>query len=246
MLISEIITPIKNSTSPVDLTNTTADNILKKECTVALNMPLQLFRGIPITDDFAFGDSSKLNRKSAYAGNYYTIIIDNFLPEWKTYPKRSKSFICSNDSAMAGSYGNTYKVYPVGDPIVGVCPKHDFQISFGPAIIWQLEPIFRLISLLLFKSDQYNDSYSNIERSIVESDKNWDILTNNINFNSAILQYLGVSSAKFDSFSELLAYVFSPSRNDFNCVKLSQLKKYVDRDDPREIWFSGPSYFVQW
>jgi hypothetical protein len=77
---------------------------------------------------------------------YYNILIDN-LPEWKDYPKRSKSLICSTDTRGAGSYGEVYRVIPLIEGFkLGVCPTHDLWTSFNEGLKL-FEPEFHLRGL---------------------------------------------------------------------------------------------------
>lgn len=69
-------------------------------------------------------------RKSANTANYYTAYIDG-APEWKKYPPRSKSIICTNSKKVADQYGNIYIVIPKNGSRFGVCPKFDFWFSFN-------------------------------------------------------------------------------------------------------------------
>lgn len=71
-----------------------------------------------------------LNRISANTTNECTILLDNFLPSWKNYPKRSESFICSTSSDTAENYGDVYFVIPMENKKIGVCPDLDIWYSF--------------------------------------------------------------------------------------------------------------------
>lgn len=93
-----------------------------------------IYRGIQETNDvFLYVDPSKHTRQSANTYNYYTLLMDN-LPQWKNYPKRSKSIICSSDKKTSYDYGTLYRVFPFDTAKIGVCPSEDIWVSFEPDI----------------------------------------------------------------------------------------------------------------
>ncbi|NPV12905.1 MAG: hypothetical protein HPY57_14130 [Ignavibacteria bacterium] len=110
-------------------------NYIKENCKEFLKKPKVITRSIRpdnlgkdwIDFDYFYSDPKTLNRKSSDCYNYYTLIIDN-APEWKDYPKRSKSFICTLGTSHIE--GNRYYVIPKDDSKWGVCKKHDIFVSF--------------------------------------------------------------------------------------------------------------------
>lgn len=78
-----------------------------------------------------YAEPAKEPRRSANTSNYYTVLIDSILPSWKNFPNRSKSFICSTRFNTAHQYGDVYRMYPVGDPIIALCPSEDIWDSFN-------------------------------------------------------------------------------------------------------------------
>ena len=74
-------------------------------------------------------DTNKFNRKSANTENFYTIWMDNH-PDWSSYPKRSKSLICSTDYRIAQGYGDPYLIFPADKNKIGICPGEDLWFSF--------------------------------------------------------------------------------------------------------------------
>ena len=100
-----------------------------------------------------FGDSSKVTRKSANTRNWYTLLFDHVLPAWQNYPKRSKSFICTTNMSTAQNYaalgGNDgFQVHPVGNPIIGVCPRGDIWRSFDGVNLSKVQTIFKKLAVL--------------------------------------------------------------------------------------------------
>lgn len=93
------------------------------------NYPTKIYRGMNNTNGIIFGDGNLLNRKSSNTANYYTLLFD-YLPSWKKFPKRSKSFICSTSLQYAEGYGEAqFIVIPLENQKIGVCPADDIWIS---------------------------------------------------------------------------------------------------------------------
>jgi len=95
----------------------------------------QIYRGM----DFKIMDANSIHlinpnkvkaRLSANTENYYTWWIDDISNKWKKFPKRSMSFICTNNINIASEYGYVYLMIPIKQTMVGICPKGDFWISF--------------------------------------------------------------------------------------------------------------------
>lgn len=68
-------------------------------------------------------------RRSAFTSNIYTLLIDNS-SEWKSFPKRSKSAICSTNKKDAEGFGEAYIVLPKNGAKLAVAPERDFWFSF--------------------------------------------------------------------------------------------------------------------
>jgi hypothetical protein len=73
-------------------------------------------------------DTSATERKSQNTSNHYTVIFDNH-PGYKSFPKRSRSFICSTNLATAQDYSASdaavLVVIPFDKTRIGICPKAD-------------------------------------------------------------------------------------------------------------------------
>jgi hypothetical protein len=129
-------------------------------------------------DDAMLSDPTVGTRVSANTLNYYTWIIDNS-PDWKDYPKRSKSLICASFSRYDN---NEYIVLPFNNPIIGTCPEYDMWYSFNylkkKTKIYALPDLNNKIQEMLFLSygkevyTSYEDFYrdfSNIDKSYKDS-----------------------------------------------------------------------------
>jgi hypothetical protein len=74
-------------------------------------------------------DTDKMDRTSANTKNYYTIWMDNN-PEWKDYPQRSKSLICSSSYSTADGFGSVQLIIPADMNKIGICLEHDLWRTF--------------------------------------------------------------------------------------------------------------------
>ena len=90
-----------------------------------------IFRGIFSSAPMSYIDPTKGRlRRSANTSNEYMLLIDNF-PDWRKFPKRSKSLICSTNIKYADDYGYIKLVLPQNGAKLGVCPSDDFWNSFN-------------------------------------------------------------------------------------------------------------------
>jgi hypothetical protein len=119
-------------------------------------------------------------RKSANTTNEFTLTVDNFLPSWKQFPKRSQSFICATDSFIAENYGYVYRVLPFGNPEIGICSDSDIWISFkdaekysfqGNGVVQGYNNALDQISNVLFNREDNLESVSNLRKLFNSIDK---------------------------------------------------------------------------
>lgn len=113
----------------VPISAKSAFETIDKHCQAfARSMSKQLiYRGGSGFDGFRtyHGNSNSGNpRKSANTANYFTLWHDNH-PDWSEFPKRSRSFICSNDFDIANNFGDTHLLIPYDDAHIGVVPEED-------------------------------------------------------------------------------------------------------------------------
>lgn len=215
------------------------------KCNVALEnykKGIRIYRGMPSDIPILYGDYSNNIRRSTDTNNYYTEILDNS-PDWRDYPKRSKSFICSmfaEKTEEMVSNKNMYVVLPIGNPVFGVCPKIDIWYSFnltpfGFYTLFVFNASIKELMNILLGND--NDTYENILEMCSVLDKT-TIKENDISSNSfKLYEYLKDGYNSLKSLQELL----SPTRNNFSKYKFSSLSKINDK----EVWFSGPAYFIR-
>lgn len=79
---------------------------------------------------FALVDTAATKRQSQNTSNYYTVIFDNH-PEYKDFPKRSRSFICSTkyDDAKGFGYNSTNIVIPFDGVRIGAVNEDDMWMT---------------------------------------------------------------------------------------------------------------------
>lgn len=217
------------------------------------------FRGIsPNTEDVYYSKNPS-NRRSANTTNYFTSIVDGYLPEWKPYPNRSDSFICSTGDSYASSFGTICKIIPA-DPnaLLGVCPSPDIWDSFRvqiPALnsfIIQMYNVSRKEDTIPVKevsSDNINKIISTIDHNV----KGW--IEDNVHYllyrdviDSIILQttYSGDINIfdivkKYGSFANFLSEILHPDTNGFELVKYDEKLNTFDNN---EVWFATPAYII--
>jgi len=85
-------------------------------------------------------------RKSRNTANFYTLMMEN-LSQWRKFPKRSNSLICTTDYYKARMYGTAYRVIPIDlNAKFGVCPEEDIWESFERKELF-IGDVWKLISI---------------------------------------------------------------------------------------------------
>jgi hypothetical protein len=93
-----------------------------------------LYRGINSMKAAILVDSTKMRRVIPSALND---LIDTS-SEWSAYPNRMDSIICSPDVNAVQFYGSIYAVFPLNNPIMGMCPADDFWSSFKQSLVYSV------------------------------------------------------------------------------------------------------------
>jgi len=228
-----------------------AEKFIKENCSEILGVykksQVRLWRGVRSDGEYLFGDSTKRIRKSRNTDNYYTIIMDNS-SDWKEYPKRSRSFICTSDSDRSTSYGTRYLVFPIDGTKIAVCPQSDIWFGWQKALGGHLNSFIGDLNMLASLYDVRLHSGSNF----VEFKKGIDYLGELINKNEQILK----RASKYD-FTTGESYKRNIIKNSKNLYayfekllkpvdfKIETTSNY-DVDGRHECWFSGEAIFVHW
>jgi len=152
----------------------TTHSVAAKSSSKALK---RIYRGLQNVDYiFGFVRPSEHTRLSKNTINAYTLLIDN-LSQWKEYPKRSKSIICSTDYGRAKDYsheGGPYIIFPKNGAKIGVCSTWDIWDSFNIKVGDMSGFNNQLRNLLLVAFDT-NDIY-------MEEFKNWKSFLQNLDY----------------------------------------------------------------
>ena len=172
-------------------------------------------------------------RRSANTQNYYTLILDHFLPNYG-YPKRSKSIICANNSnrGYAMGYGTLYAIFPYDGVKIGVCPDKDMwytHVTVGEAktkMIKDWNEIFRSL-------DINDDSYVDFKNSVI-STMNSDKMKNG--HHSGVLYLLDAFGSNPTKVETVLKDAYNPEGMKMHLATSADIGKYEDK--AREIWIS--------
>lgn len=115
-------------TVPVD--EDTFLNLYEKNCKLYDPEKMQIYRGNRLLDKdnavFAFCDPSQSSPRPSKNTYSFTMWLMESMEEWKKYPPRSKSLICSTGSNYASSYGDPFIIIPYDTAKIGVCNATDF------------------------------------------------------------------------------------------------------------------------
>jgi hypothetical protein len=107
-------------------------NFIESECSDFLNSKntTNLYRGLSpsFKDKIYIADSTDYERKSPEF-SCHNYIIDND-KQWRDYPKRSKSIICTNIPYITESYGKPFFLIPANFSKIAVAPEPDVWESF--------------------------------------------------------------------------------------------------------------------
>jgi hypothetical protein len=100
-------------------------------------------------ENYLYLDSNKTkeDRKAANTKNFSNLYMSNS-PEWKDYPQRNKSFICTTNPTYARGYsdGKIFVMIPFDNTPIGICPGDDI---FGSFKIFGYHRISRTVSEVL-------------------------------------------------------------------------------------------------
>jgi hypothetical protein len=188
-------------------------------------------------------------RRSQNTDNYYTMMMDN-LPQWKSYPKRSKSIICSLDIDRAKTYGgyNVHVVVPIKSINLGICPKWDIWDSFTELrradyfnhdFETLVDAAFRIYgrnSHRLTNASDWNEYLTAF--SIIDNVKEQLESGTAIRRSEWVLKYLAYDTP----FYEFIQNIFDPEFNGFDVVNNYQSVDTFTMD--HEVWTDSDCYLI--
>lgn len=136
-LLSRIHPSQNNKIEITDLTDEQTANLLisdYNEAYEAFTLNHCIFRGQNIR--FMSAKMRPGLRISQNTYNMYTRLMSDVFSTWKDYPKRNRSFICTNNLKQAKGYskeGYLYYIFPKNGAKIGICSEYDIWASF-PAL----------------------------------------------------------------------------------------------------------------
>lgn len=227
---------------------------------------IELFEDVPAfyrgmvskTSDYVFVNTgaSEVERVSRNTTNEYNEILSHS-PNWRQYPKRSKSIIGSMSPKVAYSYGYVYAVILPENASVGVCPAIDLWHSFGymnnKTGISQVhhfnEQLRNIFALYLqeptpisrsFTYEEIREFLGRIQQMMLD-DSEKPSLQNNLHkyFKKILPEVSGDSDGLFKAAVDLL----DPEKNDFDVADLDRL--LILRHFGYEAWTSDPCLLVK-
>ena len=232
------------------------------------NKNARLYRGVTSDDEAMYFDPHGFTRKSRELNkNYYTVLFDG-LPSWKGWPKRSNSVICSTYTESAKAYsdlslpsgsrhaGRTvyYHVFPIGNPIIGICPSSDLWHSFADfnsiADFNKSIEVWAKYLDVTVRDTSYENFITDLDKLINESiEQRFDPRSlKSGNSQYPVLEFMNEKT--LDLFAamietgrpvQVLNEAFNPVSNGFTKTRLSNLGDPHDK----EVWFSSPCYLIR-
>lgn len=219
-----------------------------------------IYRGSPNPNPIVYTDPTGVERVSRNTSNELTLLVSHILPSWQSWPKRSRSLICSEEYRTAGSYskgGGPYIVLPLGDPMIAVVPGEDFWDSFDmfpPDFNHNFGEFFKTFRLIAEEAGLNVKLPAAIStpEDMVHVLKTYDavfskypqILEKMKDELSSVRMYrIGVMTkllATGNSIEALDAY-FNPKANNFAISPYSDYRNHLNY----EVWFSGPAVLIR-
>lgn len=217
----------------------------------------KIFRGSPNPYPILYNDPTSYERVSRNTSNELTLLMSHVLPSWQSWPKRSRSLICSNHFGTASSYSRNqgaYIVLPLGDPDIAIVPGGDLWDSFKmypPDFNQNFDDIFRTFRLVVPTAKWPAKIVT--PQDMVQVLKTYDAI---IQKNPDIIETLRdeISGSRLHGIATMLDLVtsgnsissldtfLSPTSNEFTKVKY---KDFFATGANNEIWFSGPAVLIR-
>lgn len=226
-----------------------------------------IYRGVKnFSADYGLVNPSEYIRTSKNTSNYYTLLFDNILLSWNSFPKRSKSIICSNNIYGAKAFGSDpVIIFPYDSAKIAICPRSDFWI-FGPNLYkkmnitdldnlnrYLLRPLY-LLSGNTNKVDDWQSLLNGIEtaQSLINSG-NKDKLLNKILMINREDYLFAEDDGKFAEFIDRVIESGTTIRDYFetnlgpnvNGFKLWELPRLDLSNSENEVWTDAKCVLVK-
>lgn len=209
----------------------------------------RIYRGVKTKEDIIYS-YRKVERKAANTTNYVNLLVSN-LPNWKAFPPRNRSQICSGSYSYASSYayGDVYVVLPFDNARIGICPSTDF-FDFGRLDVPHINRFLVRLYLLATKKELPQEkepffaALAELD-TILTKDKIIEYMNADLDRDEFLLvqrTFIKYSKQflKDQSFSENLEEWMDPDRNDFRVTTMSAYKS-----TPNEVWTDAPILLVR-
>jgi hypothetical protein len=196
------------------------------------------YRGVSNNNRFSYIEPKNFERKSANTDNYYTLLMDN-LPDWKNYPKRSKSIVFTNDREMAVSYGNCYILFPKNGAKIGIASDSDLWSSFPQLKKFDILTLLDLVGII---NDVCKLNSLPRPKTFQELKK---IMTRDIENDWKLPTRIQMSYVKYDTNLTIWNNIIpdmSPQENGF---KLTSPKANVLKEE-HEFWTDSDCYLLSY
>jgi hypothetical protein len=242
----------KKSMKMMSLSDDQTINYVIENCSEWIDNPVKITRSINSTKECFY--SEPVRRFSTDNPNEYTLLMDN-LPDWKLYPKRSKSFICTlGNSHMSG---NMYYIIPLDGSKWGVAPEFDIFHCFKkmtkeycgnemniPDFFVMIRDAAKKFNIHLTDSNytKYKKQIIEFNKIIIDIDRLDEFSTNFYRLMEKNNQYLW----------ESIVDVINPKNNGFKLLtipeiynKVEVLKKEINEiPNMIETWTDSPCIFI--
>jgi len=224
-----------------------AIDFILENCKEWVENPVDIRRGISMEYDFFY--SKPVTRLSRDCRNYYTLIMDN-APEWKDYPKRSKSFICSLGDARMG--GNIFNVIPLDGSKWGIASSDDIYDSFekglsrmgfkGYTSMSEIMTTFYTIAEKYYGIEVSDSNWAQFKKDLKKIEKIAKTKELEIYFDFDIYINMDKNIMKSQNILKSLIDIINPIDNNFTFCEYSELSK-IHRGD--ECWTDSPCVFIK-
>lgn len=199
-------------------------------------------------------------RVSENTSNVYTFLMSTFLPSWRDYPKRNRSFVCTNSLYKAELYAydddSVFCLFPKNNTKIGVCLEADIWDSFINLSVlgicdandFNLQFIDFMSSVLNTSHDQieswfknYNNTglifnkFATIEQRVKQHASDYSRVKNSLykHFVDGIVN-------KNLSIIEILDKLLDPKKNGFKLLNGPKgVYNLTKNENWRELWLSG-------
>jgi len=241
---------IEYSKVMTDMSKDDTIQYVAEHCKEFINRPVLIYRECNAKVDFF--RSEPIQRTSRDNPNWYTLMIDNS-NNWKEYPKRGKSFICSigDEHEVLGPF--YYVVIPIDGSNWGIAPEDDIYECFWETLGTGPDNFFEQLNRLSLKLDLdgiSDDSYTGMLSDINKLSQ--ELFTQKyIKLSVEDVNLYQVHNFFTTNGSEALPYkidyAMKPDLNKFTHKKYTEIKYDENQfDNYKELWTDSPCVFIKY